>query len=315
MTLSPAEKHLQRLHAPVENRAAVVHPAWDRVSDLVQENLALQAQADYDFQGRRLSALCRQVRLELLDAARRWTSGYRDVAPVAADSQDLIFLAGHQPQIFHSGVWLKNFALGRLAEKHRATAVNLIIDSDAISGTSLRVPGGTAESPAAALVPFDRPDPAVPYEERRIEDRALFDSFGQRVRQQVEQLIPHPLMETFWPLAVGQSRGSDRLGACIARARHLVEAQWGLKTLEIPQSWVCDLESFHWLSAHLLARWTIFRPYITRPYASIAGSTAFERIASRARPGCRRPMARGAVLDLVARRSPSQASIRPTQRQ
>ena len=254
MTLSTAEKHLQRLHAPVENRAAVVHPAWDRVSDLVQENLSLQSQADYDFQGRPLSALCRQARLELLDAARRWTSTYTDLDPSPADSQDLIFLAGHQPQIFHPGVWLKNFALGRLAEKHRATAINLIIDSDAISGTSLRVPGGTAESPAAALVAFDRPDPAVPYEERRIEDRALFDSFGQRVQQQIEQLFPHPLMETFWPLAVGQSRHIDRLGACIARARHLVEAQWGLKTLEIPQSWVCDLESFHWLSAHMLAR-------------------------------------------------------------
>jgi hypothetical protein len=141
-----------------------------------------------------------------------------------------------------------------LAEKHRATAINLIIDSDAISGTSLRVPGGSAENPTAAQVAFDRPDPAVPYEERRIGDRAMFDSFGLRVREQMGQLIGHPLMEKFWPLAIGQSHDIDRLGASIARARHIVEGQWGLMTLEIPQSWVCDLESFHWLSAHILAR-------------------------------------------------------------
>ncbi len=254
MISDKAQKHFRRLHAPRENRAVVVHPAWDRVTDLIQENLSLQSQSDYDFQGQKLSALCRHARRELLDAARRWTAAYRDVGPTPGDSQDLIFLAGHQPQIFHPGVWLKNFALGRLAEKHHAIAINLIIDSDAISATSLRVPGGSAENPAAAQVAFDRPDPAIPYEERRIEDRALFDSFGLRVQEQMAQLIPHPLMEKFWPLAIGQSHETDRLGACIARARHLIEAQWGLTTLEIPQSWVCDLDSFHWLAAHLLAR-------------------------------------------------------------
>jgi hypothetical protein len=254
MISDKAQKHFRRLHAPRENRAVVVHPAWDRVSDLIQENLSLQSQADYDFQGRRLSALCRQARRELLDAARRWTAAYHDAGPTPDDSQGLIFLAGHQPQIFHPGVWLKNFALGRLAEKHHATAINLIIDSDAISATSLLAPGGSAENPTAGQVAFDRPDPAIPYEERRIEDRALFDSFGLRVREQMERLIQHPLMEKFWPLAILQSQETDRLGACIARARHLIEAQWGLTTLEIPQSWVCDLESFHWLAAHLLAR-------------------------------------------------------------
>jgi hypothetical protein len=232
----------------------VVHPAWDRVPDLIQENLSLQSQADYDIQGRKLSALRGQARLELLEAARQWTAAYRDVGPAPGDGGNLIFLAGHQPQMFHPGVWLKNFALGRLAEKHHAIAINLIVDSDAISGTSLRAPGGSAENPTAAQVAFDRPDPAVPYEERRIVDRALFDSFGLRVREQMEQLISHPLMENFWPLAIGQSHETDRLGACLARARHLIEAQWGLTTLEIPQSWVCDLESFHWLAAHLLAR-------------------------------------------------------------
>ncbi len=180
MTQSTTLKHLQRLHAPRENRAVVVHPAWRRVPDLIQENLSLQSQADYDFQGRRLSALRRQARQELLQAARRWTSAYRDVGPAAGDPQGLIFLAGHQPQIFHPGVWLKNFALGRLAEKHHAAAVNLIIDSDAVSGASLRIPGGSTDNPIAAQVAFDRPDPAVPYEERHIEDRSLFDSFGRR---------------------------------------------------------------------------------------------------------------------------------------
>ncbi|MGD0517592.1 MAG: hypothetical protein ABSA26_08665, partial [Thermoguttaceae bacterium] len=254
MTLSTGEKHFRRLHAPRENHSAVVHPAWNRVSDLIGENISLQSQSDYDVQGRKLSVIRRQARLELLEAARSWTAAYCNVGPMPDSPSGLIFLGGHQPQIFHPGVWLKNFALGRLAEQHRAIAVNLIVDSDAISSTSLRVPGGSAENPSAAQVAFDRPDPAIPYEERRVEDRALFDSFGRRVRKQLNQLIPHPLMEKFWPLAIGQSKETGRLGAGIARARHLIEAQWGLTTLEIPQSRVCELESFHWFVAHLLVR-------------------------------------------------------------
>jgi len=82
----------------------------------------------------------------------------------------------------------------------------------------------------------------------------LFDSFAERVQERISQLIPHPLMEKFWPLVVEQSHQTGRLGAGIARARHLVEAQWGLTTLEIPQSRVCELDCFHWFVAHLLAR-------------------------------------------------------------
>jgi hypothetical protein len=248
------QKRSGRLRAPRQNRAVVVHPAWDRVDDLVQENLSIRARPDYDFQGRKLSTLMRQARSELLDAARRWTGAYRDLGPAPEKTPDLIFLAGHQPQMFHPGVWLKNFALGRLAQRHNAAAVNLIVDSDAISAVSLRVPGGTAHKPSSTQVAFDRPDPAVPYEERRIEDRELFDSFGRRVKEQMAGLVAHPLIEKYWPMAIEQSRHAGRLGASLARARHLIESQWGLETLEIPQSWVCDLDAFHWFVAHLLAR-------------------------------------------------------------
>ena len=56
-----------------------------------------------------------------------------------------IFLAGHQPELFHPGVWLKNFALGALARQHGATAINLLIDSETVKHTGVRTPGGSAE--------------------------------------------------------------------------------------------------------------------------------------------------------------------------
>jgi hypothetical protein len=254
MTSTTEHKHFRRLHAPHENRAVEVHPNWTRVSDLVRENISLKSQPDYDFHGRKLSEIRTQSRIELLHAAQYWTAAYRDIDPIQINPPGLIFIAGHQPQMFHPGVWFKNFALGHLANRHHATAINLIIDSDAVSTTSLRVPGGSAANPTALLMPFDRPNPAIPFEERRIEDRELFESFGQRVTEQIAQLIPNPLIETFWATAVRQSHATDRLGASIAQARHIQEAQWGLATLEIPQSHVCELNAFHWFAAHLLSQ-------------------------------------------------------------
>jgi hypothetical protein len=52
------------------------------------------------------------------------------------------------------------------------------------------------------------------------------------------------------------------LGECLSQARHQQEADWGAVTLELPQSRVCQLPSFYWFTAHLLAHlprlWDIY---------------------------------------------------------
>ncbi|MGW8258279.1 MAG: hypothetical protein ACWGMZ_12395, partial [Thermoguttaceae bacterium] len=243
-----------RLRAPQENGAILVAPPWRQLRELISENLALRGLSDYDFQGRSLSTLINQARGELLVAARRWTSAYRDISFLSEDSAELIFLAGHQPQMFHPGVFCKNFALDRLAKSKRATAINLIIDSDVITSASLRVPGGSITKPRVSEVAFDRVEPKIPFEERVIEDRSMFESFALRVGEQIAPLVPHPLLEKYWPIVLGQSKQQQRMGDCLARARHILETHWGSHTLEIPQSWICEQEAFHWLVAHLTAR-------------------------------------------------------------
>lgn len=71
---------------------------------------------------------------------------------------------------------------------------------------------------------------------------------------QIAPLVPDPLVRQFWPLVVKRMEEVDHLGACLAQSRHQLEGQWGLRTLEIPQSRVCDQESFAWFACHLLAQ-------------------------------------------------------------
>ena len=249
----------RRYRAPRENGAALVEPPFSEIGRLVGQNVQLHARASYDFQGRPLSKLAAQARAELVAAARRWTSAYRPEIAIQDNPEGLIFLAGHQPELFHPGVWLKNFALGTLARQHGATAVNLLIDSDTVKHTGLRTPGGSAEHPTAEVSPFDRPEPRVPFEERRVTDRSLFHDFGRRVAEAIAPLLGDPLVQTFWPLVLERLQDDDRLGTCLAQARHILEGRWGLETLEVPQSWVCRSESFLWFTAHLLAQLPRFR--------------------------------------------------------
>ena len=95
--------------------------------------------------------------VELLDAARAWTGAYRSADTPHVDPDGLFFLAGHQPELFHPGVWFKNFALGELGAAARGAAMNLVIDSDTLKSTALRCPCGTPDDPAPRLGPFRPP--------------------------------------------------------------------------------------------------------------------------------------------------------------
>ncbi len=257
--MSSCQVEFDRLRAPVEDRTALIEPPFDQIRDLVTENLCRRDQFDCDLHGRSLTELSQLARTNLMSAARRWTSAYRNVAAQPTDPVGLIYVAGHQPQMFHPGVWLKNFALGALAEEHGATAINLVIDNDILAEASLSVPSGTAEDPHVVKIPFDRPDARVPHEERRIEDRALFESFDRRVEDAIASLVPNPLIGQYWQLVQARSKETDNLGACLAQARHQLEGSWGLGTLEVPQSRVCEGEAFQWFVAHLLADLPEFR--------------------------------------------------------
>jgi hypothetical protein len=294
--MNTLETQLDRLQTPREDRTALVAPSAGRVADLVAENLRLRDGRHYDLQGRSLADISVLAREELCEAAGRWTAAYRNVPTLPPDPRQPIFLAGHQPQMFHPGVWFKNFVLGGLAERHGARAINLIVDGDTLSEASLRVPGGSVADPQAAQIPFDRSEPKIPYEERKIEDRELFASFGRRVIEQIGPLVADPLIERYWPLVLERARHGDNLGACLAQARHQLECDPGgadilvcrrglggadilvcpagghldgrqeclphrskQDTLEVPLSWVCAGEAFQWFVAHLLARLPQFR--------------------------------------------------------
>jgi hypothetical protein len=243
----------RRLRAPRGHGQLHASPPLDEVAALVTRNRARASEQCYDFGGRCWRDLAQEARRELLAAARCYTAEYRDVPAEAADPAGPVLLAGHQPELFHPGVWLKNFALANLAADQQGVGVNLVIDSDRIKSAAIRVPTGSIAEPRVEAIAFDRSAEPIPFEERPVLDRELFASFAKRTSAAIRALIPDPLVNRLWPLAIGRLEAGMNLGVSIAQSRHCIEGEWGAATLELPQSRLCRFTAYHWFVAHLLA--------------------------------------------------------------
>jgi len=278
MTVSANAPAAPRWRAPAEHGRALVDPPFSRFAECLSSNadrLGAFARAE----GGAWCRLRRDARRDLLAAAVSYSRTYRDAG--AADLDRPILMTGHQPELFHPGVWFKNFALAHHARRLGASAVHLIIDNDVPHGVSVRFPVRSDGRLHAGSIAFDARGEAEPFEERRVRDRGLFASFADRVRNAVSAWIPDPLVERLWPDVIEAAERTGRLGLALAQGRHRLEARWGLDTLEVPLSRVCDGDPFRRFASYLLSRSERF----ARDYnAALAEFRREHRIRSRTHP-------------------------------
>lgn len=241
-----------RIRAPREDRTTVAIPLLANAIDVARRNAEELAAAKLSFCGKSLPELRRWARQEAHRAAREYTSAWCDL-PSEDDIGDLWFVGGHQPALFHTGVWAKNFAVAEFARRTGGCSLNLVVDNDLCGSTAIRVPTGTREQPSVELVPFDLPRTQQPWEEVTIQDRALFESFPERVQQMTSLWSSQPLIREFWGKVLRFSETSPRISDCFTAARNQMEREWGFTNLELPLSRLCELEPFLWFAAHLLS--------------------------------------------------------------
>lgn len=244
------------LRAPKGDGAILAEPGLDRAPAPLGRNAARLDAWDYDLQGRRAAAVRARARAEALAIARRYhEAGGLDLPPIPDDPGPIV-ATGHQPELFHPGVWVKNFAVAGLAARAGGLAINLIVDNDIPKAASVRVPTEVAGRLKARPVPFDDWTGEAPFEDQPIRDGALFASFPARVAEALDGRVAHPLVDRFWShvlAAPGSMPGVDRVGRRFARARRAVEAEWGVHNLEVPLSDLCETDAFRWFACHLLA--------------------------------------------------------------
>jgi len=247
----------RRLCVPREDETLFAQPALASGIDTALRNRSLLESATVDVQGRTLAELRRWTRETVFAAAHSYTSQLLDQDVPALDpltGNESVFVSGHQPSLFHSGVWVKNFAISELAARSGGVALNLVIDNDTLSTSRVRVPSGSRDQPGNEIIAFDVDRNPQPWEDVRIEDIALFESFADRVAAGMASWQVTPLVTDIWPDAVRVERETGLLRDAFTAARHGLERRWGLQNLELPLSRLCTLDPFFWFASHIFAQ-------------------------------------------------------------
>jgi len=239
---------LPRLRAPRDDGAILAVPPLDEAGALLARNRRDLTTITLELCGKSFAELRRLARADAWEAARRYHSEAGEPIPPAPDLDQSWLIAGHQPELFHPGVWIKNFALQGLAQRHGGFSVNLVVDNDAARAPLLHVPAGAHR----AAVPYDRWQGESPYEERAVLDEALFASLPERVAPYTRDWPYAPLVPLFWSEVLRQRERTALLGERIAAGRRWLERRWGLVQAEVPLSRLCQGEAFAHFACHLV---------------------------------------------------------------
>ena len=246
-TSQPIQRN--RIRAPRSHGEALVVPPPAEISQLWNRNLQTIQDHNFLVNGQPISQLRSEARNHLIFSAQSYSSQYCDGYDLDITPTTGVIMSGHQPRLFHPGVWFKNWALSDLGAQFGATAINLIVDNDLCGHPTISVPKILGEWRAGIVtVAYDKAGGNIPFENCKIQDPEMFESFSRRVSAAISPVIDSPLVQPLWQHALNYCDPQKRLGHTLAAARHRLEFDLGLRTYEIPLSEVCRSEPF----AHFL---------------------------------------------------------------
>ena len=244
-----------RLHVPRRDGALLSVPALDRWRGATAENHRRSRKAEALVGGLSLGELRVLARREVVGAARDYLAQFEGAAPFDVPDESVPFIVGgHQPELFHAGVWVKNFAACGLARREGGVAVHVLIDNDTLKRSQVMTPAGLPESPLLATVPFDRWQGEVPHEERIVLDEGVFERFADSVDRHMADYPFEPILRDLWPATVAARDATSNLGDRLSAGRRRIERELGASALEVPLSRLCRGTAFRTLVADLLLR-------------------------------------------------------------
>ena len=239
-----------RYRAPAVDGGLLEQPPLAEAPAVARRNADALSGWSHDFQGRDAQRLRAMARAQVLAEARTFHEEMGLDSPADPVQGSPLIATGHQPELFHPGVWVKNFAVASLSRAVSGTGLSIIVDNDVPKAPSIRVPQPVDGELTAPPLAFDDWIRDVPYEDLNVHNRELFESFEARTLERLDGLVPDPLIRSYWPKVL---ESNERVGWAFSRARHATEVEWGVRNWEVPQSRLCRTEAFHWFASHLLA--------------------------------------------------------------
>ncbi len=273
MLLVTAEvaKGREWIRAPRDNHTAVFHPARADIASALSRNIELFRSSEIPAWIRELR---RHVRASAFHSSQLYLAEYPssrlhnrgegsqvsgvDFQPSKLESPWIV--GGHQPELFHPGVWFKNFVIDSIAKEFAGVGLHTIVDHDLARAASIRVPKRDAFSgrliQTVCELPLCRSDAARPVQQTPWHSVTI-DRVGLRgsLREITEGLsslgVHNPIAIDFWAQL---ERLQDGTGAAVAfsQLRHSLEMKHGLGNLELPFSRIASSSPWHTFLHHCI---------------------------------------------------------------
>lgn len=231
---------IRRFHAPTATGELLAEPAFDQVPNGIESNRRLLDTNKVLIGGIPLSQFREQARNELFAASNQ-------PAPSGP-----IIITGHQPELSHPGVWLKTFAAAGYSQKLNGTALNLVVDTDAVKSLAVRLPVWNADPKRVhvELIGYDTGEVDVAYEMRSIDDESHFESFPDRTAAITKNWNDQPILDQAWKTFVNHQ---GTLGERFVAGRTHFEEEWGCSVPMLAVSRMSQTESFRQFASHILS--------------------------------------------------------------
>lgn len=233
--------------APRADGAWLCEPAPEQSTNQLKSNRQLFNNGTVRWMGMSLPELRRLASVDLRKAARSYSSA--NIAGLSAnhfslaghfDDSDLtpILMSGHQPELFHPGVWFKNFLLSGLAQRNQGLGINVLIDHDLAKRTNLEVPSRLRTGRLGKeVIDLGSHWDGIPWEYALLDKIDGWERFIASVVQHLSSVgIERPLLLELDPIVREAILNDRSIGEGFSAGRHRLELAAGLSTLEVPFS-------------------------------------------------------------------------------
>lgn len=284
---------------PKRNRDVFLYPALDRIPELLLENRHIIQGYKFEINGIPFQVLRDRTRMEVLRQAVCYTNGIKSllrkdksglclyvrnstqkkvsrlvtqdklcINELTLDYEAVknipIVQTGHEPIMYHPGIWIKNHLTQYLVKKLGGIGVNMIVDNDACNMGFMYVPILSEKSASVGKVALVRNKDHVAYEEIVFDDFGIILQFkGEVINLLSKNILREDVKTTMEDMQdlFGQfinrieeyyQQGCSDMVGLLTAARRSLEEDFGIDNLEMPVSRMCDTDGFYHFFMHIL---------------------------------------------------------------
>src|SRR3989338_11002245 len=284
---------------PKNNREVFLEPAIEHIPELALENRRKISGYKFEINGIPFQVLRDKTRMEVLRQAACYTNGIKSllrkdkpglclyvrnsaqkkvsrqvtqdklcINELTLDYETIknipIIQTGHEPILYHPGVWIKNHLAHYLVKKLGGISVNMIVDNDACNMGLMYVPILSKISASVGKVAFVKNKDHVACEEIVFDDfepilqfkEEVIDLLSKNILREDIKTIIEDMQDMFGQFInrIGEcyQQGCSDMVGLLTAARRSLEEDFGIENLEVPVSWMCDTDGFYYFLLHIV---------------------------------------------------------------